>query len=172
MLCKDVVRLPWWSRIRGRHTPLSPIEWLQLLFCVGDPEANRQRIYNISVVVVKATHLALRFPQRGVFFHETAILTSFFGRLSYYDPHSLGGGSCSNSPVGRLSGSCSPNSATSCEGGITTPDVHRWYLFCGPDPIVFTLSTLWVNSKIVVYSVHTGLCNHLMNSSVYVVLES
>ena len=34
------------------------------------------------------------------------------------------------------------------------------------------LGTLWVNSKIVVYSVHTGLCKYLMNANVYVVLES
>jgi hypothetical protein len=54
---------------------------LQLLFCVGDPEAKRQRMNNIPCVVVKTTQLTLRFPQRGVFFYETVMLTSFFGRL-------------------------------------------------------------------------------------------
>jgi hypothetical protein len=34
------------------------------------------------------------------------------------------------------------------------------------------LGTLWVNSQIVVYCVHKGLYNHLMNDIVYVVLES
>ncbi len=34
-------------------------------------------------------------------------------------PHSLGGVGDSHSPVGRPSGSCSPNSAASYEGGIT-----------------------------------------------------
>lgn len=32
-------------------------------------------------VVVKTTHLALRFPRRRVIFYEIVMLTSIFGRL-------------------------------------------------------------------------------------------